>query len=131
MGLPLQQKHRHVERHIQDERVGLEKLLPLPLGGVKLVVIAACDSGVASSDASEGILGLQAAFHASGAETVITTLWRLYDLPTSYLVEQLYAEVLLGKPPAECLRRAQAATRRKWAGKFGWGGWIVSGPALG
>ena len=106
-------------------------VLRLDLRGVKLVVIAACDSGVASSDASEGILGLQAAFHASGAETVITTLWPLYDLPTTYLVEQLYAEVLLGKPPAECLRRAQAATRRKWAGKSYWGGWIVSGPASG
>lgn len=35
MGLPLQQKHRHVECHVQDERVGLEQLLPLRLGGLR------------------------------------------------------------------------------------------------
>jgi tetratricopeptide (TPR) repeat protein len=100
----------------------------LDLRGVKLVVVAACDSGVAASDASEGVLGLQAALHAAGVETVVTTLWPLYDVPTLSLVKRMYLEIIGGRSPVEALRLAQLATRDVWPAKANWGGWIVSGP---
>ncbi|WFU40788.1 CHAT domain-containing tetratricopeptide repeat protein [Bradyrhizobium sp. CB82] len=100
----------------------------LDLTGVKLVVISACDSGVASADASEGVLGLQAAFHAAGAEAVVTTLWKLPDKATAYLVGQMYAAIEAGETVVEALRQAQVRTRRKWPDKSNWGGWVFSGP---
>jgi CHAT domain-containing protein len=100
----------------------------LDLVGAQLVVVSACDSGVAPSDASEGVLGLQAALHAAGAEVVLTTLWPLHDEPTAYLVEKLYSAISSGASVVEALRQAQTSTRTIWPLKSYWGGWVVSGP---
>lgn len=112
----------------QPDLLTARDLTGLDLSSVKLVVLAACDSGVASSDASEGILGFQAALHAAGVETVVTSLWPLIDLSTVQLVHRLHSEVASGALPAEALRIAQLTTRQQWAGIRHWGGWVVSGP---
>ena len=103
-------------------------IIGLDLVGVQLVVVSACDSGVAPSDASEGVLGLQAAFHAAGAEVVLTSLWPLYDEPTAYLIGKFYSAISSGTSTVEALRSAQISTRTKWPRKSHWGGWVVSGP---
>jgi hypothetical protein len=58
---------------------------------------------------SQGVLGLQRAFHAAGARTTVCSLWSVHDAATSVLMEEFYkrlwAKQKLSK--LEALRQAQ------------------------
>jgi CHAT domain-containing protein len=78
-----------------------------------LVVLSACQTGLGNLKQAEGTVGLQRAFLAKGARSVLVSLWSVDDRATRLLMERFYAHWLgergarpVGK--AEALRRAQA-----------------------
>ncbi len=84
-----------------------------------LVVLSACQTGLGDLKLAEGTLGLQRAFLAKGARSVLVSLWNVSDEATRALMEAFYRHWLddpdhPGK--GEALRRAQADVR----GKAGW-----------
>ena len=63
----------------------------------------------------EGVAGLQRAFHLAGVPNVMTSLWRVQDVPTLVLMEEFYRRLWDREkplPPAEALREAQLAVLR-------------------
>jgi CHAT domain-containing protein len=63
---------------------------------------------------SQGVLGLQRAFHAAGAKTLVSSLWSVSDAATLVLMEEFYAR-LRGKEKTsrlEALRQAQLVVLR-------------------
>lgn len=108
-------------------RLTADEIASIDLAGVKVALVAACDSGLAEADASEGVLGLQASFHAAGVQTVVTTLWPLSDLSTTFLLDALYEGLLAGMTVEDALARAQARTKSRWKNLRHWGSWVVSG----
>jgi CHAT domain-containing protein len=59
------------------------------------------------------ILGLQRAFQAAEARTLVTSLWKVHDAATSVLMEEFYANLWQKKlPKLEALRRAQLTVLR-------------------
>lgn len=72
-----------------------------------LVVLSACDSAVGQQIESEGMMGLARAFLASGARSVVATLWPVSDRDTAKLEARFAAELQLGKPTTEALALAQ------------------------
>jgi CHAT domain-containing protein len=87
-----------------------EMIVPLPLEGVRLVVLSACDTGVGDIRArAEGVQSLQWAFHVAGCRNVIASLWAVPDHKdtTPALMKKFYSELLKGAPPMEALRAAQ------------------------
>lgn len=109
-------------------RLTADEIASIDLAGVKLALVAACDSGLAEADASEGVLGLQASLHAAGVQTVVTTLWPLSDVSTTTLIDTFYQGLLVGMTIEEALAKAQVRTRSRWRNLKHWGSWIVSGP---
>jgi CHAT domain-containing protein/tetratricopeptide (TPR) repeat protein len=108
-----------------------------------LVVLSACHSakGVISSD---GIAGLMRAFLASGAPSVVASLWEAADEPTARLMTGFYGAYARSQPKDQALRAAQLAVLRALrAGRiqthvgaslvtlpedpFFWGGFILTG----
>ncbi len=80
----------------------------LNLLGTELVVLSACQTGLGTEVAGEGILGLQRAFHVAGAQTLVTSLWRVDDAATSLLMEKFYHNLWKEElPRLEALRQAQ------------------------
>ena len=80
----------------------------------ELVVLSACQTGLGQLTASEGTLGLQRAFLAAGASTVLVSLWSVSDEATSLLLRNFYRHWLTdpdAPTKAESLRRAQEAVR--------------------
>jgi CHAT domain-containing protein/tetratricopeptide (TPR) repeat protein len=79
-----------------------------------LVVLSACETGLGSTTVSEGTVGLQRAFLARGARSLLVSLWNVDDAATRLLIERFYMHWLgaEGVSPVisepEALRRAQA-----------------------
>jgi len=79
-----------------------------------LVVLSACQTGFGDFNAAEGVLGLQRAFLAKGALSVIGSLWSVDDEATNALMTAFYRHWLsdTDKPSkALALQRAQQAVR--------------------
>jgi CHAT domain-containing protein/Tfp pilus assembly protein PilF len=94
----------------EDGILTAEEVQSLDLRGTELVVLSACETGLGHAYYGQGVLGLQRAFHASGARTVIASLWKVDDAATSVLMEQFYTNLWLKKmSKLEALRQAQLA----------------------
>lgn len=90
-----------------------EEVAALDLRGVELVVLSACDTGRGQLVPHEGVLGLQRAFQAAGARSLLTSLWSVNDAATSVLMKEFYANLWQQKRSRwEALRQAQLAVLR-------------------
>lgn len=81
-----------------------------------LVVLSACQTGLGNLKESEGTVGLQRAFLAKGARSVLVSLWNVSDDATSALMSAFYRHWLRdGDRPskAEALRRSQEEIRHR------------------
>ncbi len=52
--------------------------------------------GLLHSDCGEGVFGLQRTFKLAGVKTIITSLWKVPDTPTSELMQSFYKKWLGG-----------------------------------
>jgi CHAT domain-containing protein len=74
-----------------------------------LVTLSACQTGLGSEMAGEGLLGLTWAFQYAGARSVLASLWEVSDASTADLMRRFYRHFSAGIPKAEALRRAQSS----------------------
>ena len=88
-----------------------EVLDEIPSLSAELVVLSACQTGLGQLRQAEGTVGLQRAFLARGARSVLVSLWSVSDRATDLLMRSFYSHWLAGKPKAEALRRAQEEVR--------------------
>jgi CHAT domain-containing protein/Tfp pilus assembly protein PilF len=92
-----------------------EALVELPLEGLRLCVLSACDTGLGALGpvAGEGMQGLPRAFHLAGCHNVIASLWNVNDQATAALMAKFYHEMWNnGKTPLAALREAQLTILR-------------------
>lgn len=77
-----------------------------------LVTLSACTAAGAKAFKGEGLVGFAWAFLGSGAENVVASLWAVDDASTPQLMDQMYRQLQLGRPPGEALREAKLALLR-------------------
>jgi CHAT domain-containing protein/tetratricopeptide (TPR) repeat protein len=88
--------------------VTAEAIAGLPLPGLELAVLSACETGLGLVGGGEGVFGLQRAFHLAGAHNVVASLWKVDDEATAALMAVFYDRLWQqGQPPIEALRTAQ------------------------
>jgi hypothetical protein len=120
-----------------DENDGIltaEEVASLNLEGVEWAVLSACDTGLGSVAAGEGVFGLRRAFQIAGARTVIMSLWPVEDRATRHWMEALY-RARLGEQldTADAVRAASLAllNDRRAKGQstnpFYWAGFVAAG----
>jgi len=83
------------------------EIATLPLGDVRTVVLAACDSATGPMAGAEGSLSLARAFLAARVPSVVASLWPIADRRSVELVTALHAHLSYGNDPAASLRAAQ------------------------
>jgi hypothetical protein len=110
----------------------------LDLGGTKLVVLSACETGVGVTSLgdtqghiADGVYGLRRALVMAGSETQVMSLWKVEDHATRYLMEAYYHNLLAqGMGRSEALRQVQLAWLRDgdvYASPAYWAAFVVSG----
>ncbi len=90
-----------------------EALVGLPLEGLELAVLSACETGLGEDGGGEGAYGLQRAFHVAGCRNVVASLWKVDDGATQALMALFYRNLWEKKlDAAEALRQAQLTLYR-------------------
>ena len=92
-GLALAGANRRAPAKRDDDDDGIlvaEEVASLQLDGVEWAVLSACDTGLGTIRAGEGVFGLRRAFQIAGARTVIMSLWAVEDAATRQWMRALY-----------------------------------------
>jgi tetratricopeptide (TPR) repeat protein len=95
-----------------------------------LVTLSACETGGGQDAQTEGILSLARAFHFAGAKAVVSSLWRVEDKSTAFLMEAFYKELKTGVAKDVALQRAMQVTRQKsrvWSSPRHWAAFVLTG----
>ena len=117
-------------REVTDEKTVLlypeevEKLHISPA----LVVLSSCDSGRGTVKA-DGIQGMARAFILAGAQSVLTTLWRIHDESASTFMKFFYQYLMDGFRSSVALHKASLSVRcfAKYSHYVHWSGYQLTG----
>jgi len=90
------------------------KSLPNLFGGVQLLTLSACNTGVGDANADgKEVEGLGVLAQRKGAKAVVASLWPVVDASTSLLMQEFYrTRESSATTKAEALRQAQLALLR-------------------
>ncbi|MDF0673932.1 MAG: CHAT domain-containing protein [Nitrospira sp.] len=88
-------------------RLTAAELAQMDLRGTQLVVLSACETAVGDVQNGEGVYGLRRALVLAGAESQVTSLWKVADDATKDLMVDYYHRLLKGEGRSEALRNAQ------------------------
>ncbi|HEX6913392.1 MAG TPA: CHAT domain-containing protein, partial [Longimicrobium sp.] len=93
-------------------RLTAAEIAGMELGGLRLVVLSACQTARAQSGRSGGFAGLSGAFLSAGARGVVGSLWRVDDGHTRLLMEAFHEAYRATGDAAAALRTAQLGMLR-------------------
>jgi CHAT domain-containing protein len=103
------------------------ELAGLNLWGTELVVLSACETGRGDVKLGQGVYGLRRALLSAGAETVVSSLWKVNDDTTRQLMQGYYHHLLAGKPRVSALREAMRELRQAHPHPYAWAPFIALG----
>ncbi len=94
----------------------------------ELAAALACETGLGSGLAGEGVMNLGRAFQFAGARSALVSLWSVEDESTNLLGEKLVDAVCRGGRKDEAMLAARAMLRERGYGHpFYWAGFILVG----
>ena len=85
-----------------------------------MVVLSACETGLAEQGSGDEMVGLVRAFLVAGAARVLASLWPVDDAVTAFFMASFYGALCRGQPPAAALRLAQIEVMRLHPHPFYW-----------
>jgi CHAT domain-containing protein len=95
-----------------------------------LVVLSACNTDLGRDLKGEGIMGLSQGFLQAGANSVLSTLWKVDDEASAALIKRFYVNLLqMKESPAAALRSAQSwmAEQERWNAPYYWAAFVLQG----
>lgn len=101
----------------------------LDLSGTRLVVLSACETAVGELRAGDGVQGLRRTLAIAGAETIVTSLWKVDDAATRDLMVRAYTALRSGAGRTDAFRAAQleALASAKTKHPYFWAAFVVAG----
>ena len=117
-----------------DGYLSAEEIQHIDLSACQLVVLSACETALGSARAGEGLISLRRSFAVAGANTVISSLWKVDDDATALLMQDFYTNLWQKEmDPGEALHQAKLRMLRRNRVELGeampstWGAFVLSG----
>jgi CHAT domain-containing protein len=110
----------------QPSRLSLYELTDMPLRA-RLVVLSACQTAMGKLLGGDEVSGLTRTFLLAGANTVVSSLWKVSDESTAILMQAAYRHLRAGETPGDALRLAALEVRKHYPHPFYWAPFIVTG----
>ena len=92
-----------------------------------IVVLSACETGVAAYSRGDEMIGLVRAFMLAGAARVVASMWPVDDAVTVKFMTAFYASLRSGKQPSRALRDAQLQLMATYPHPFHWAAFTLYG----
>jgi tetratricopeptide (TPR) repeat protein len=92
-----------------------------------IVVLSACETGVAVYSRGDEMIGLVRAFLVAGASRVVASLWPVDDAVTMQFMAAFYRALHSGNTPSSALRTAQLDVMRTRPHPFHWAAFTLYG----
>ena len=105
-----------------------EEILSLKLNA-ELVVLSGCKTGLGKIT-GDGVIGLERAFMAAGAKSVISSLWNVSDSSTALLMTEFYKNLQKNPNKTQALQQAMLTTKKQYPSPFDWAGFTFTGDTL-
>ena len=99
----------------------------MQLPNTKLVVLSACETALGNIEGDEGVYGLQRAFRAAGASSIMTSLWKVDDVATRDFMIAFYQHYLKTKDINAAYIVAQKVIKEKYKHPYFWGAFVMVG----
>ena len=81
----------------------------LDLVGTELAVLSACETGVGTMTAGQGVYGMRRALSMAGSQSQLLSLWQVDDDSTAALFSALYRRLAAGEGRSAALQSVQVA----------------------
>lgn len=106
----------------------VQELFHYPIPKAHLVVLSACETGLAKLVKGDELIGFNRAFLYAGAPSIISSLWQVSDESTALIMIALYQHLIIHDKPAS-LRKALLAlkSQKKYAHPFFWSAFQIHG----
>jgi CHAT domain-containing protein len=92
----------------------------------ELVTLSACETGLGRISNGDDVVGLIRGFLYAGSGAIVSSLWKVDDMATSYLMTEFYTG-LDKSNRRDALRRAQIAAKKKYEHPFFWAAFQLTG----
>jgi CHAT domain-containing protein len=107
-------------------RLSLYEVMDMKLKA-RLVVLSACETDRGTLIGGDEIAGLTRTFLLAGAETVVSSLWKVSDESTALLMQGFYRRLKQGQSTAAALRESALEVRKQFPHPFYWAPFVETG----
>ncbi|WP_435264284.1 CHAT domain-containing protein [Tenacibaculum sp. nBUS_03] len=78
-----------------------------------LVVLSACETNIGELKQGEGVLNLARGFFHSGTNSVVSSIWKINDASSSFIMKEFYSNLKDKQSKTEALNNAKRAYLKK------------------
>ena len=105
------------------------EIFGMEMGGVSLVTLSACESGLGKTESGDEVVGFNRSFLSAGASGLVSSLWPVDDDSTEFLMTAMYTELARGADLVRAMQQAQIAAmkRPRFQHPFFWAPFVLIG----